>query len=47
MFRVPGALEIRDGVTKILLRAAMRTVASGAPRENHMMFLWQLLDPDT
>lgn len=26
MFRVPGALKIRDGVTKILLREAMRGV---------------------
>lgn len=103
-FRVPSALKIRDGVTKQLLRAAMKgtlpeatrtriaktgwnaplhawfatrfkaplldlvhsrafrarglyrpdiverlidehaaIVASGAPRENHMMFLWQLV----
>jgi asparagine synthase (glutamine-hydrolysing) len=105
MFRVPGTLKIRDGVTKILLREAMRgilpeetrtrvkktgwnapahlwfsgqgraqlqdlvhsrsfrergiykvaevdriiaehdaIVASGAQRENHMMFLWQLVN---
>jgi len=105
MFRVPGAMKIRDGVTKILLREAMRgilpeatrtrikktgwnapahlwfsgsdydrvadlvhsqkfrergvydarevarllaehreIVQSGQPRENHMMFLWQLLN---
>jgi asparagine synthase (glutamine-hydrolysing) len=105
MFRVPGAMKIRDGVTKRLLREAMRgilpeetrarikktgwnapahlwfsgrtldqlqdlvrsrafrergiynveevtrivsehraIVASGALRENHMMFLWQLLN---
>jgi asparagine synthase (glutamine-hydrolysing) len=105
MFRVPGTLKIRDGVTKILLRTAMRgilpeetrtrvkktgwnapahlwfsgrgraqlqdlvhsqsfrergiyrvaevdriiaehddIVASGAQRENHMMFLWQLVN---
>jgi asparagine synthase (glutamine-hydrolysing) len=105
MFRVPGGLKIRDGVTKILLRAAMRgvlpeetrtrvkktgwnapahiwfsgrnaaalrdlvasrafrergiydaaevdrlvreheqIVASGEARENHMMFLWQLVN---
>jgi len=108
MFRVPGAMKIRDGVTKRLLREAMagllpeetrtrikktgwnapahvwftghgreqlrdliasRTfrergiyvvpeveqivdeheaiVASGAQRENHMMFLWQLLNLET
>ncbi len=108
MFRVPGTMKIRDGVTKVLLRRAMtgilpeetRTrvkktgwnapahvwfsgrglerlrdlvasqgfrdhgvyeravverlvdehaaiVASGAPRENHMMFLWQLLNVET
>src|SRR5262249_28431765 len=105
MFRVPGSLKIRDGITKRLLREAMRgilpeetrtriaqtgwnapahlwfsaktldrlcdlvesrvfrergiydvpevlrlieqhraIVASGEPRENHMMFLWQLLN---
>jgi len=105
MFRVPGDLKIRDGVTKRLLREAMRgvlpestrtrvaktgwnapahvwfsgadraplldliasrsfrergvyrldevariadeherIVRSGAPRENHMMFLWQLVN---
>jgi asparagine synthase (glutamine-hydrolysing) len=105
MFRVPGTLKIRDGVTKILLRGAMRgilpeetrtrikktgwnapahvwfsgrnadalrdlvasrafrergiydvaevdrlvrehtqIVASGEARENHMMFLWQLVN---
>lgn len=105
MFRVPGTLKIRDGVTKILLREAMKgilpeetrtrvkktgwnapahlwfsgkgraelqdlvnsrafrergiydiaevtriiaehdaIVASGAVRENHMMFLWQLVN---
>ena len=105
MFRVPGALKIRDGVTKILLRRAMQgilpeetrtrvkktgwnapahvwftgrnaaalrdlvasrafrergiydplevdrlvreheeIVASGEARENHMMFLWQLVN---
>jgi len=105
MFRVPGTLKIRDGVTKVLLREAMtgilpdetRTrikktgwnapahrwflgqgldrlrdlinsrsfrereiynlkeidrilteheaiVTSGEPRENHMMFLWQLVN---
>jgi asparagine synthase (glutamine-hydrolysing) len=105
MFRVPGAMKIRDGVTKRLLRDAMtgilpeetrtrikktgwnapahvwftghgrdqmrdlvasrtfrergiyvvpeverilndheRIVASGAARENHMMFLWQLMN---
>lgn len=105
MFRVPGAMKIRDGVTKRLLREAMRgvlpestrtrvaktgwnapahvwfsgadraplldlirsrsfrergiyrlaeveriageherIVRSGAPRENHMMFLWQLVN---
>lgn len=105
MFRVPGAMKIRDGVTKRLLREAMRgilpeetrtrvkktgwnapahlwfggktlgrlqdlvasrafrergiydagevtriiaehrdIVASGAVRENHMMFLWQLVN---
>ena len=108
MFRVPGTMKIRDGVTKVLLRRAMtgilpeetRTrvkktgwnapahvwfsgrglerlrdliasqsfrdhgvyeraaverlvdehaaiVASGEPRENHMMFLWQLLNVET
>jgi asparagine synthase (glutamine-hydrolysing) len=108
MFRVPGAMKIRDGVTKRLLREAMRgilpeetrtrikktgwnapahvwfsgrgleqlndlvasrtfrergiyrpetvaqiitehgeIVASGAPRENHMMFLWQLVNLET
>ncbi len=108
MFRVPGTMKIRDGVTKHLLRNAMtgvlpeetRTrikktgwnapahlwftghgreqlrdliasrvfrergiyvvaeverivdeheaiVTSGAPRENHMMFLWQLLNLET
>ncbi|NJB67077.1 asparagine synthase (glutamine-hydrolysing) [Desulfobaculum xiamenense] len=108
MFRVPGDLKIRDGVTKVLLREAMRTilpeptrtrvtktgwnapahvwfagrdgeklmdmvrgrafrergiynpaeverivqehraiVASGAPGENHMMFLWQVLNLET
>lgn len=108
MFRVPGDLKIRDGVTKRLLREAMRgvlpeatrtrikktgwnapahrwfsgrgreplldlvhsrafrergiyrvpevlrlidehdrIVASGEPRENHMMFLWQLLNLET
>jgi asparagine synthase (glutamine-hydrolysing) len=108
MFRVPGTMKIRDGVTKVLLRRAMsgilpeetRTrvkktgwnapahvwftgrglerlrdlvasqsfrdhgvydtavterlidehaaiVASGAARENHMMFLWQLLNVET
>ncbi len=107
MFTVPGALKIRDGVTKWLLREAMRgvlpeatrtrvkktgwnapahvwfggrrlddlrdlvrsqrfrgrgiydiaeverlvdehqaIVASGEPRENHMMFLWQLVNLD-
>ena len=107
MFRVPGAMKIRDGVTKQLLRRAMRgilpeetrtrvkktgwnapahlwfsgrgltqlsdmvasrafrergvyhvptvlrligehreIVASEAPRENHMMFLWQLLNTE-
>ncbi len=105
MFRVPGHMKIRDGVTKRLLREAMRgvlpeetrtriaktgwnapahvwfsgqnreplmdlihsrtfrergvydhaevvrladeheqIVASGAPRENHMMFIWQLVN---
>lgn len=105
MFRVPGSMKIRDGITKRLLREAMRgilpeetrtrikktgwnapahlwfsgrtldqledlvrsrafrergiynvdevmrimaehraIVASGAARENHMMFLWQLLN---
>lgn len=105
MFRVPGRMKVRDGVTKRLLREAMRgvlpestrarvaktgwnapahvwfsganraplmdlvrsrsfrergvydlhavtrildeheeIVASGAPRENHMMFLWQLVN---
>jgi asparagine synthase (glutamine-hydrolysing) len=105
MFRVPGSMKIRDGITKILLREAMRgilpeatrtrikktgwnapahlwfsgsdytnvadlvhsrqfrergvydmdevlrllaahreIVQSGQPRENHMMFLWQLLN---
>lgn len=105
MFRVPGSMKIRDGITKRLLREAMRgilpeetrarikktgwnapahlwfsgktldqledlvhsrafrergiynvdevtrimaehraIVASGATRENHMMFLWQLLN---
>jgi asparagine synthase (glutamine-hydrolysing) len=105
MFRVPGDMKIRDGVTKQLLREAMRgilpeetrtrikktgwnapahlwftgaaraelldlvasrvfrergiynveevkrlirehetIVASGAPRENHMMFLWQVVN---
>ncbi|HZS83287.1 MAG TPA: asparagine synthase-related protein [Stellaceae bacterium] len=108
MFRVPGSMKIRDGVTKRLLREAMRgilpeatrarikktgwnapahrwfsgarldqlrdlvgsrafrergiyrprvverlitehaaIVAGGAPRENHMMFLWQLLNLET
>jgi asparagine synthase (glutamine-hydrolysing) len=108
MFRIPGDLKIRDGITKRLLRDAMRgilpeetrtrikktgwnapahvwfsgrglsrlrdliasrafrergvynvakvaqlvdehaaIVASGAPRENHMMFLWQLLNLET
>jgi asparagine synthase (glutamine-hydrolysing) len=108
MFRVPGDMKIRDGVTKVLLRRAMagilpeetRTrvkktgwnapahvwfsgrrlerlrdlvasrrfrergvyepraveqlidehvaiVASAAPRENHMMFLWQLVNLET
>lgn len=108
MFRVPGSMKIRDGVTKRLLRTATRgllpevtrtrikktgwnapahlwftgtnlerledlvrsrgfrergvydpdavmrviaehreIVASGANRENHMMFLWQLLNLDT
>jgi asparagine synthase (glutamine-hydrolysing) len=108
MFRVPGSLKIRDGVTKILLRKAMQgilpeetrtrvkktgwnapahvwfsgrnaaafrdlvasrafrergiynvaevdrlvreheeIVASGAARENHMMFLWQLVNLET
>jgi asparagine synthase (glutamine-hydrolysing) len=108
MFRVPGTLKIRDGVTKILLRDAMRgilpeetrtrvkktgwnapahvwfsgrnasalhdlvasrafrergvynvaeverlvaehekIVASGETRENHMMFLWQLVNLET
>jgi asparagine synthase (glutamine-hydrolysing) len=108
MFRVPGTLKIRDGVTKILLREAMRgilpeetrtrikktgwnapahiwfsggnlaalrdlvgsrafrergiydageverlldehvrIVDSGEPRENHMMFLWQLVNLET
>ncbi len=107
-FRVPSALKIRDGVTKQLLRAAMKgilpeatrtriaktgwnaplhqwlatrlkaplldlvrsrafrerglyrpdvverlieehaaIVESGAPRENHMMFLWQLISLDS
>jgi asparagine synthase (glutamine-hydrolysing) len=105
MFRVPGSMKIRDGITKVLLREAMRgilpeatrtrvkktgwnapahlwfsgadytnvadlvhsrrfrergiydvdevlrllaehrdIVHSGQPRENHMMFLWQLLN---
>ena len=108
MFRVPGTMKIRDGVTKILLRGAMRgilpeetrtrikktgwnapahvwfsganaerlrdmvasrafrergiydatevqrligehdaIVASGEARENHMMFLWQLVNLET
>jgi asparagine synthase (glutamine-hydrolysing) len=108
MFRVPGHLKIRDGVTKILLREAMRgilpeetrtrikktgwnapahvwfsgggrdalldliasqafkergiydvaevrrlaedheqIVSSGAPRDNHMMFFWQLVNLET
>jgi asparagine synthase (glutamine-hydrolysing) len=108
MFRVPGTMKIRDGVTKRLLREAMRgilpeetrarikktgwnapahvwfsgrgldrlrdlvasrafrergvyntakvsslidehaaIVASGAARENHMMFLWQLVNLET
>jgi asparagine synthase (glutamine-hydrolysing) len=108
MFRVPGALKIRDGITKRLLRDAMQgvlpeetrtriaktgwnapahkwftgrglatlrdlvasrafrergiyrvaeverildeheaIVASGAARENHMMFLWQLVNLET
>lgn len=108
MFRVPGRLKIRDGVTKILLREAMRSVLpeetrtrvkktgwnapahvwfsgrgasdlrdlvssrefrekgvycvpevlriidehleimdSGAARENHMMFIWQLVNLET
>jgi asparagine synthase (glutamine-hydrolysing) len=108
MFRVPGAMKIRDGVTKRLLREAMRgvlpeetrarikktgwnapahrwfsgrglerlrdlvssrpfrergiydpaavtrivdqhaaIVASGEPRESHMMFLWQLVNLET
>jgi asparagine synthase (glutamine-hydrolysing) len=105
MFRVPGALKIRDGVTKVLLRGATRgllpdetrerikktgwnapahvwfsgrnlsqlrdliasrefrergiydvpavlriveehveLVTSAVPKENHMMFLWQLVN---
>jgi asparagine synthase (glutamine-hydrolysing) len=108
MFRVPGTMKIRDGVTKVLLRRAMagilpeetrrrvkktgwnapahlwftgrnlerlrdlvasrpfrergvydpreverlidehaEIVASGALRENHMMFLWQLVNLET
>jgi asparagine synthase (glutamine-hydrolysing) len=108
MFRVPGAMKIRDGVTKRLLREAMtgilpeetrtrvkktgwnapahlwfsrdaraqvndmigsrafrergiydiaevrrlmdehaRIVESGAPAENHMMFLWQMVNLET
>jgi asparagine synthase (glutamine-hydrolysing) len=108
MFRVPGTMKIRDGVTKRLLREAMRgvlpeetrtriaktgwnapahrwftgrgleqlrdmvasrrfrergvyrpqevdrivdehvaIVSSGEPRENHMMFLWQLVNLET
>ncbi len=108
MFRVPGRLKIRDGVTKVLLRHAMvgllpeetrlrvkktgwnapahvwftgrglerlrdlvasrsfndhgvyeraavehliddhtAIVSSGEPRENHMMFLWQLVNLET
>lgn len=108
MFRVPGEMKIRDGVTKVLLRDAMKgilpeetrtrvkktgwnapahvwfagkarntlrdlvhsrafrerglyrveevlrimdehesVVETGAPRENHMMFLWQLVNLET
>lgn len=108
MFRVPGSMKIRNGVTKVLLRAAMKgilpeetrvrvkktgwnapahlwfagkgreplldmvrsrefrergiyrpdeverlanehaeIVASGEPRENHMMFLWQMVNLET
>jgi len=108
MFRVPGDMKIRDGVTKVLLRRAMRgllpeetrtrikktgwnapahlwfagrgreplhdmirsqafrergvyraseverlvkeheeIVASGAVRENHMMFIWQMVNLET